>query len=211
VSLAAKAAAVAKSPRTAVGAVLLALAAASAITTWTRPDVKQAIGDVASRGVAGFNSVAALIAARSPGERPAGELASLKSKRQAAPHERALAKVRRAAPGTLASIVAPSAAPPVIVPPIAAAPLFNAVAPPPVIAAATPISGAPPGGFPAITPLPGGGGGVIVPPVVIPSSPVIPVTPAAPLPEPSAWAMMLIGLVMIGRLVERSRATATNE
>jgi hypothetical protein len=217
-----------KKPWTAVGAVILVLAGAVALFFWSRPDVKQAIGGAANRGVAGLsnavnhglaglNGVAAMIAARSPGERPEGELASLKHKRQAVPHERALAKVRRAAPGTLASIVGPPAVPPVVVPPIAATPLFNAVAAPPVVPAQTPVTGGPPGGFPAIVPLPGGGG-LIFPPAAptpgtpgtpgSPGTPGTPGTPAAPVPEPSTWAMMLLGLVLMGRIVGRSRGMA---
>lgn len=218
-TVAGRATALAKSWQGIAGAALLVIAAAVGISSWPGqgPGVKQAINGAANHGIPGFNSVAALIGARSPGERPEGELASLKQKRfAAAPHERALAKTRSPAAGTLASIVGPPAAPPVVVPPVAAAPLINTVAPPPVLAAATPIAGVPPGGFPGFVPLPGGGGGVILPPVNTPSTPPVtpapPITPtpAAPVPEPSAWAMMLLGLVIMGRVV-RSRGVATNE
>jgi hypothetical protein len=214
VSAAAKTLAAVKSPRTVAGAAILALSAAIALVSWSRPDVRQSIGNAASHGIAGFNSVAAMIAARSPGDRPEGALASLKLKRQAAPHERALAKVRPAAPGTLAGIAGPAAMPPAVALPLSATPLFNALVPPPVIPAQTLIPGGPPGGFPAITPLPGGGG-LIVPPIAPPAAPIpvtpgSPGTPATPVPEPSAWAMMLIGLVFIGRIVGRSRGAAAN-
>jgi hypothetical protein len=213
VSAAAKAVAAVKSPRTVAGAAILALSAAIALVSWSRPDVRQSIGNAASHGIAGFNSVAAMIAARSPGDRPEGALASLKLKRQAAPHERALAKVRPAAPASLAGIVGPAAMPPAVALPLAATPLFNAVVPPPVVLAQTLVPGGP-GGFPGITPLPGGGG-LIIPPIAPPAAPVpgtpgSPGTPATPVPEPSAWAMMLLGLVFVGRIVGRSRGTAAH-
>jgi hypothetical protein len=194
-----------KNPRTAAGVAILSIAGAFVLAAWSPSELNQAVDDAAAHGIVGFNTVAAMIASRSPGERPDGALASLKSKRQAAPHERALAKVRPAAP-TLASIVAgPSTPPVVVVPPIAATPLFNTVVPTPIVPAATPIPGGPPGGFPAITPP--GGGGLIVPPIVTPA--VTPVTPVTPLPEPSSWAMMLIGLVLVGRIVGRKGAAAS--
>ena len=222
-STAASAAPAARTPWIAAGAALLVLAGAIAIFFWSSPDFKRAFGNAANhgvagvsnavnRGLAGLNSVAAMIAARSPGARPAGELASLKHKRLAVPHERALAKVRRAPTGTLASIVGPPELPPAVVPPAAATPLFNAVAAPPVTPAEAVIPGGPPGGFPAITPGPGGGG-IIGPPFLTPGTPTpgtpgTPSTPAAPVPEPSSWAMMLLGLVLMGRIVGRSRGMA---
>jgi hypothetical protein len=184
----------------------LSIAAASALVISSRPEVNQAVENAAAHGVAGFNTVAAMIAARSPGERPAGELASLKPKRHVAPHERALAKVRPAAPTTLATIVAPVGSPPAFIPSVAAtAPLFNTVAPPLIVPAEIPIPGAPTSGFPPITPP--GGGGLIVPPILTPS--VTPVTPATPVPEPSSWAMMLVGLVLMGRIIARKGAAAS--
>jgi len=226
VSTAAKAAPAVKTPWIAAGAALLVLAGAIALFFWSRPDLKRAFGDAANHGAAGFsnavnhgvaalNSVAAMIAARSPGARPEGELASLKHKRLAIPHERALAKVRRAPAGTLASIVGSPVVPPIVVPPAAATPLFNAVAAPPVVPAQAVIPGGPPGGFPAITPGPGGGG-IIGPPFLTPGTstpgtpgtPGTPATPVTPVPEPSSWAMMLLGLVVMGRIVGRSRGMA---
>ena len=208
VNLPGRALSAALNPRAAAAAAILVIAGAFAIVSWSRPQLSEAIGDAAAHGVAGFNTVAAMLSARSPRDRPAGELASLKPKRQAAPHERALAKVRPAAPASVANIVAPPPAAPAFVPPIASAPLYNVVAPPPLLPAETLIPGAPPVVFPAISPP--GGGGVVVPPVQTPIvTPVTPLTPATPLPEPSSWAMMLIGLVLMGRIVGRGGAAAS--
>lgn len=99
-----------------------------------------------------------MLADRSPGERIEGALASLKQRLQPAPHERALAKVRRPAlpVSPLAGLV--TAPPPAEFIPPAAGPLYSMVAGPPVAvvpseAVSPPILGG--GG--------GGGGGVIIP------------------------------------------------
>lgn len=208
-SAAASAIAVLKDPRTAAGAALLSVAVAVGLATWSRPDVEHAIGNVARRGMAGFDTVAALMAARSPGERPEGELASLKMKRHPIPHERALAKVRPAVPETLANIVGPVEGAPLFAPPFTPSPSFELLGSPALIPAATPIPGIP-GGFPAIT-TPPGGGGLIVPPINTPSPPVIPGSPTPSVPEPGTWAMMLIGLMVTAQIVKRSRGSATAE
>lgn len=147
-------------------------------------------------GVGGMKTVADMLLGRSPGERAAGALANLKHKHLAAPHERALPKLRNAPPvSPLAAIVAAPAAP---LPPVAAAPaigtpLYNVVTTPPVVAEAPP-----PTLFPAMPPPPPGGG-LIIPPVVTPIVPPSPSQPS-PVPEPATWAMMLIGFVFIGRI-----------
>lgn len=205
-SVTASAVAAAKNPRNAAAAAILAALIAVLLATWSRPDARKALGDAAARGIAGFDSVATMIASRSPGDRPDGALASLKAKRLAAPHERALAKIRPVVPNTLADIVAPPTASPIFAPPFTPTPLENLLGSPTIIPAATPIPGGPPGGFPAITP---GGGGLIVPPIGQPSPPVPPGTPTPSVPEPGTWAMMLIGFLLIGRRVRRSMGLAT--
>ena len=209
--------------RRAVGigiAILLALgiAAALSISGFWRPGggasnaVQNALNAGAngvSNGINAVKSVADLLAGRSPGERAEGTLANLKHRRLASLHERALPKVRRpGAQSPLARIVGAAPVPPAEVLPPAAAPLYNVVAGAP----GTPVGLAPPPGggsviFPAIPPPPGGGGGVILPPplttppVTPPVTPpiVIPPPPTGSVPEPSSWAMMLIGFAMIGR------------
>src|SRR4051794_31937089 len=138
---------------------------------------------------------------RSPGERVQGSLASLKPKKQAAAHERALPKVRASAPPAVP--FAMLAGPPVV-PSIVAAPLN------PLIAGVPPQILVPPVGLPGTPGGPvvladvggggggggggsgGGGGGVIVPPVTVPTQTIVP-----SVPEPSSWAMMLIGLALM--------------
>lgn len=189
--------------------------------------VGRAIGSAVNGGVNGFNSVAALLAGRSPGERVEGALASLKHKRQPVLHQRALAKVRRpsgARPLGTGIVPPQSAAPFAAAPPAAASPLFNAVsaAPPATI---IPAVGQPGGGggtfFPGVFSPGGGGGGVVVPsapdvpvtPPIIPpvvTPPVIPpvVVPPSAVPEPGSWGMMLIGFGLIGWSIRRRSATA---
>jgi len=172
--------------------------------------VGEAISNQVAKGVANVqalgNSVADILAGRSPGERLAGVLANLKHRRAPALHQRALPKVRRPA-SPLANIVAAPAAP--IIPPPAGTPLYNVVNSAPVVpaVAATPAPGAPPVIFPGFTPPPGGGGGIIIPPIVetppVTPPPVVtpPTTPAVP--EPTTWAMMLLGFAMIGFAVRK--------
>lgn len=181
--------------RSAVAALLLALGAAVSLGIYERSvspgstgstglDVSRAIGSAINGGVNGFNSVAALLAGRSPGERAEGALANLKHKRQPILHQRALAKVRRPAgqrPLGTGAVPPLSSAPFAQAAPAAVSPLYNAVAAAPatlIPAAGQPPVGGPGGGsvFPSISP-PGGGGGVIFPPVVIPSAPDTPIPP----------------------------------
>src|SRR6478672_8792305 len=194
-------------------AALLLIGAALAVGIATfRPDwlpsrvaqVANGAGDrIGQQAGQAASTVAGLFALRSPGQRVAGALASLKNKRHPLLHERALPKIRR----PLSPLAAIVAAPPVlpVVPPEAGTPLFNVVAPKPVvpIAQTVPPGGAP-GGFPGITGFPGGGGGVIVgppaitpPPITPPVTPEVPGTPTPPVPEPATWAMMLMGFAMI--------------
>jgi len=156
----------------------------------------QALGD----------TVADIFAGRSPGERLAGALAMLKHRRAPILHQRALPKIRKPA-SPLAGIVAAPPVPPVIPP--AGTPLYNVVNAPPVPVEATPSPGGAPVIFPGFTPPPGGGGGVIIPPAVeVPpvtppvtppiTPPVIPPTTPG-VPEPTTWAMMLMGFLFIAR------------
>ena len=197
------------------GGAALALSVAIAVTAVSSPQLARSALDKVDQGLAGMRTVAAMLAERSPGERPEGTLASLKPKRQPALHARALPKVQMPAvpaPNTFALLTGTPPAPAVVPP--AAAPLFNNVtALPPVVvppAAAVPGSPGAPGGppiFPAIPPPGGGGGGVVVPPPVVPETPAIPTPPPTQVvpavPEPASWAMMLFGFAMIGGMLRR--------
>ena len=214
-----------------IGAALIALAIAAelSISSFWRPGGGGGQGNgVQSALNAGANgvsralgavqqSVADMLAGRSPGERAEGTLANLKHRRLAALHQRALPKVRR--PGTvspLAGIVGAVPVPPAQELPPPATPLYNVVAGGPGAPVAAPSPGAGPVVFPAIPPPPGGGGGVIIPPPAItppvtpPVTPpiVIPPPPSGAVPEPSTWAMMMLGFAMIGRAL-RVRARET--
>jgi hypothetical protein len=201
--------------RNAVIAVLLALAAAVALGIATRPDLANlagnrfgnAVSQSVKDGVQGIKTVAAMMAERSPGERAKGALASLKHKRVAELHERALPKVRAPSPpiSPLAAIVTAPPAPPVL-PPVSQAPLFSMMAAPPVV---PPVNGGgggvTPVGPPSFSdiPLPGGGGGSIVPPTTTEQLP----PPAVP--EPDTWALMLLGFAFTGLALRRDRRRAT--
>ena len=191
------------------GLVAVGAAAALSLATFSNPWLAHAVGDRLSEGLQGMKTVAAMLAERSPGERPEGALASLKHKREAMLHQRALPKVRGPYPAYEA-LAGPPPSPPIAPPP--ELPLYTAVAGAPVllIPPATP-------GPPVLSniPLPGGGGGggggAFSPPVVqstpqVPTVPVIPVTQAA-VPEPSTWTTMILGFALIGRVFGRRRAT----
>lgn len=166
--------------------------------------VVDALSQKIHQGMNGMNTVADMLLGRSPGERAAGALANLKQKRLAAPHERALSKVRRSVPQSpLAAIVG---SPDVQLPPVAAlpapgTPLFNSITTPPVTAESPS-----PTNFTGV-PAPPAGGGLIIPPVitqVVPPSP----PPAQPVPEPASWAMMLLGFAFIGYICRRASTAA---
>ncbi|HKP34536.1 MAG TPA: hypothetical protein VJT70_07125, partial [Sphingomicrobium sp.] len=124
--------------RGAVIASVVALAAAVGIAVYNgrdmfRPgsqnDAAGAFRNGIAQGVNGLkavgDTVASLFESRSPGERAAGALASLKQRRQPALHQRALPKVRRPT-SPLAGIVGAAPIPPVL-PPVTPGPLYNVV------------------------------------------------------------------------------------
>ena len=193
---------------TIAAAIILTIAAALSIATFSRTNVGKAVGDAASAGLDSIKTVAAMLADRSPGQRPEGALASLKQKKQPALHQRALPKVRKPE-SPLAGIIGTPPVPPIEMPP--ETPLYSMVSPGPDLIPPTSIvpGGAPPG---SNTPPPGGGGGIVVPPGTTdtPNVPETPVTPAVP--EPATWAMMLLGFAMVGWAIRRDKqaaATAT--
>lgn len=199
--------------RNAVIAVLFALAVAVGLGIATRPDLANlaggrfgnAVSQSVKDGVQGIKTVAAMMAERSPGERAKGALASLKHKRTEL-HERALPKVRAPSPpvSPLAAIVTAPPAPPVL-PPAATTPLFGLMAGPPVVVPPVTGGGVTPVGPPSFSniPPPGGGGGAIVPPITPEQLP-----PPPAVPEPSTWALMLLGFAFTGLALRRDRRRA---
>jgi hypothetical protein len=202
----------ASKPPTALGsrwlvaaAIVLAIAAALSVATFSRTNFAKALSDAASDGLDNVKTVAAMLADRSPGQRPEGALASLKHKKQSILHERALPKVRKAE-SPLAGIVGTPPVPPIEMAP--ETPLYSMVsAAPDVVPPTSIVPGAAPPGSNA--PPPGGGGGIVVPPGTTdtPSVPTTPVTPAVP--EPATWAMMLVGFAMVGWAIRRDKRTAS--
>lgn len=212
-----------------IGIALLALAVAAAlsISSFWRPGgggdgaASNGIQRALNVGANGLNnalgavqSVADMLAGRSPGERAEGTLANLKHRKLVGLHERALPKVRRpGATSPLAGIVGAAPVPPAEELPPPAAPLYNVVAGGP----GAPVPAPPIGGgggvvFPGIPGAPGGGGGVVLPPPAIGPPVTPPVTPpvvvppqTGSVPEPSTWAMMLLGFAIIGRGLRRRR------
>jgi hypothetical protein len=184
-------------------AITLVLAAALSIATYSRTDLAAKVRDAADAGLDNIKTVAAMLADRSPGQRPEGALANLKAKKQPALRERALPKLHRSE-SPLAGIVGTPPVPPIEMP--AATPLYNVVTSPPI--AQTLVPGGSGGSSPpSEAPTPGGGGGVVVPPEtpIVPVTPVTPVTPAVP--EPNTWAMMLVGFGLLGWAIRREKWT----
>jgi hypothetical protein len=181
-------------------AIVLALAAAVSIATFSRGDFVNAVASAAAAGLKNIKTVAAMLADRSPGKRPEGALASLKHKRIAL-HERALPKIRPASP--FAVLVGTPPTPPMELPPVLPAPLI-------ALATGGPSAVVTPGGPPIFSdiPPPGGGGGIVGPPSTTPETPPVvpPVTPAVP--EPDSWAMMLVGFALVGWTIKRGKRAA---
>lgn len=193
--------------RRSVAAVIgLGAAATLSVASLSDPRLTQALGKGLTESVQQVKTIAAMLAERSPGERPEGALASLKQKRQTVLHERALPKVRAPGPTAYETLAGPPPIAPVVPPPVV--PLYSAVGGPPtpvpLTVAATP--GGTGGGPPVLSniPLPGGGGGgAFSPPVITTATPEVPQTPATPVPEPATWAMMIFGFGLIARALRR--------
>jgi len=193
--------------RDGIAAAGLGAVAALSVATFSSPRFAHAVGEGLSESVQGVKTVAAMLAERSPGERPEGALASLKHKRQAALHERALPKVRGPGPTAYEALAGPPPSSPLAPPP--QAPLYTTLAGgPPVPVPTTVPPGTPGGGGPPVLsdippPGGGGGGGFAPPPIITTAAPEVPQTPATPVPEPATWAMMILGFALIGRTLRR--------
>jgi hypothetical protein len=200
VSLAAKAPTAFRNRWIVAAVIMVALVAALSIATFSRVDFAAKARDVASAGLDNIKTVAAMLADRSPGQRPEGALASLKQKKQPVLHERALPKVRKPE-SPLMGIVGTPPVPPVELPP--ATPLYNVVSgTPDVVPPVTHVTGGPPPT--SDTPPPG----IVVPPGT-PDTPTVPGTPDTPaVPEPATWAMILLGFAMVGWAIRRDKAAA---
>ena len=184
-------------------------------------DVAGAVRSGLQQGVNGIkavgDTVASLFGSRSPGERAAGLQANLKHKRQAALHQRALPKIRRPV-NPLAGIVGAVPTPPLVEAPLIAQPLDKVLnAPPGPLAISPPVTGVGGGGggFPGVFIPGGGGGGIIIPPPAVNPPVTPPVTPpvvipptTSGVPEPSAWAMMLLGFLLMGGAIRQQRRLA---
>lgn len=187
-------------PRT-LTAMGVGIAAALSLAIFTSPWLGHAVREGISKGLQNVETVAAMLAERSPGTRPEGALVQLKHKKQAALHERALPKIRNpyAPPTAYEALAGPPPAPVIETTPLVAmgAPLPE-----------TPVIGGSGGGPPFLSDIPlpgGGGGGGFTPPITTTVTPEVPPTPVAPVPEPASWAMMLLGFAMIGRAVRQRK------
>jgi hypothetical protein len=190
--------------RGALAAAGIGIAGALSVATISNPWLGHAVRAGISESLQGVETVAAMLAERSPGARPEGALVNLKHKRQAALHERALPKIRGPYGPPTAYEALASPPPPILIAPLPQAPLYSTVAGGP-----TPISATNggTGGPPVLSNIPGpgggGGGGVFSPPTTLATPEAPPL--AASVPEPTSWAMMLVGFALMGRALRRRR------
>jgi hypothetical protein len=192
-------------PRRAAAAVIgVAAAAALSVATVSNPWLAHKVGEGISDTLHGVQSVAAMLAERSPRARPDGALVNLKHKK-AVLHERALPKIRGPIAPQPTPFEALAGPPPIALPP--PAPLFATVAGTP-----TPIPpvGGGPGGPPVLSDIPlpggGGGGGGFTPPPITTAEVPPPITPTTPaVPEPASWSIMLLGFALVGFALKRQR------
>ena len=173
------------------GAFATAVATAISIASFSGIDVVAAAAQKAQ-------SVADLLAQRSPGERTAAQLTKTK-------HKKYVVLAEHEAPA--AAPILPPAATEVLAPAASVAAIPEAL---PVLAEAVPPGVVPvllsfPGGG-IFLPGPGGGGGGPPPPPPPPSPPPPPPPPPPAIPEPETWTMMLLGFGMIGLTLRRRRA-----
>jgi hypothetical protein len=141
---------------------------------------------------------------RSPGERPAGAKSN-KHKQVAMATAAPKKRVSRVLPTAVPAATPAEAAPPVAG---AATPIPAAIAPLAAVPAAIIPAAASNSGFfipPLIIPG-GGGGGVILTPAAVPPTGGGGNPPPVPgVPEPSTWAMMIVGFLFVGGLLRRRR------
>lgn len=196
--------------RNGIIAAMAAVAAILSVSVAVDPRLSKAVGERVNQGVHGFETVAALLSERSPGQRPKGALANLKHKKAAV--EASAAPLARHVVPPVEAIMGTPAIPLIIPPALAAPPLYNAVAGSP--SAPIPVSAAGGNGGPPILsaiPLPGGGvgGGVVAPPPIV--TEVVPPPPAitSGVPEPASWALMLAGFAMVGGALRRQKRDRT--
>lgn len=198
--------------RNGVIAALVGMAAILSVAIVADPRLSKLVGDRVNEGVRGFETVAAMLAERSPGQRPGGALANLKQKKS--PAEAAAAPLGRHLIPPVAGLMGTPSVPLIIPPVMAVPPLYNVVAgSPPVSIIPTAAGGG--GGPPILSEIPpagGGIGGIVAPPPIITQE--VPPAPAATsaVPEPESWVIMLVGFATIGgalRRKERNRAQPT--
>lgn len=161
-------------------------------------------------GLEAAKSLISLMDERSPGERTIGELTKLKRDRATTqPRQRALTK--RTPPDLPKEFVTALTPPQPLLPNVPLTGLQTGLAKSPFASILVPP---PPPLRTILPPLPGGGGGPVPPPPgpppVSPQPPPLPPVPA--IPEPTSWAMMLLGFAAMGwslRSVRRAKLSTS--